>query len=267
MLPSVSCGSGCCVAVSPRHCHYEEPTGSIASLNSAILAHLMLNERLNIFGVLGCALCIVGSCVIVLHAPPEREVGSLLEIWRLAMQPGARPAIIGFHCISIGEVSGRWEQHKPAAALPLSSNGHLPEALELCCDAKPMLSNTLTGAVIDRSKPAAFTHMRPKLDSHVVHRYCCRTRMRRLLPRRFPLVCDCRVYGNCFAHFRHSSSSWDIEHLRLCRHLFSRRVLVGGQLQGGPPGSVPISGQRLTHVCSSCGVARHFSARRHLELR
>ena len=58
--------------------------------SSAILAHLMLNERLNIFGVLGCALCIVGSCVIVLHAPPEREVASLIEIWRLAMQPGMR---------------------------------------------------------------------------------------------------------------------------------------------------------------------------------
>jgi len=55
---------------------------------SAILAHLMLNERLNIFGVLGCALCIVGSGVIVLHAPPEREVSSLIEIWRLALQPG-----------------------------------------------------------------------------------------------------------------------------------------------------------------------------------
>lgn len=57
-------------------------------MGSAILAHLMLNERLNAFGMLGCALCIVGSCVIVLHAPPEREVGSLIEIWRLAMQPG-----------------------------------------------------------------------------------------------------------------------------------------------------------------------------------
>ena len=61
----------------------------LTAWRSAILAHLMLNERLNVFGVLGCALCIVGSCVIVLHAPPEREVGSLLEIWRLAMQPGA----------------------------------------------------------------------------------------------------------------------------------------------------------------------------------
>lgn len=55
---------------------------------SAILAHLMLNERLNIFGVLGCVLCISGSVTIVLHAPEEREIVSLLQVWTMAMQPG-----------------------------------------------------------------------------------------------------------------------------------------------------------------------------------
>lgn len=58
-------------------------------LRSAILAHLMLSERLNTFGVLGCTLCIVGSLVIVLHAPPERQVSSGIEIWMMAMRPGA----------------------------------------------------------------------------------------------------------------------------------------------------------------------------------
>ena len=55
---------------------------------SAILAHLMLQERLNTFGVLGCMLCIVGSLVIVLHAPLERQVSSVIEIWTLATRPG-----------------------------------------------------------------------------------------------------------------------------------------------------------------------------------
>ena len=59
-------------------------------LRSAILAHMMLSERLNTFGVLGCTLCIVGSLVIVLHAPPERHVSSAIEIWMMAMRPGAR---------------------------------------------------------------------------------------------------------------------------------------------------------------------------------
>lgn len=57
-------------------------------LCSAVLAHIMLNERLNLFGILGCTLCITGSVTIVLHAPDEREIQSLLQVWRMALQPG-----------------------------------------------------------------------------------------------------------------------------------------------------------------------------------
>lgn len=39
-------------------------------------------------GILGCILCIVGSTVIVLHAPSERSLNSVDEIWGLATQPG-----------------------------------------------------------------------------------------------------------------------------------------------------------------------------------
>jgi hypothetical protein len=39
--------------------------------------------------VLGCLLCIVGSTVIVLHAPEERSINSVEEIWELAIQPGS----------------------------------------------------------------------------------------------------------------------------------------------------------------------------------
>lgn len=60
------------------------------SLNlSAVLAHIILLEKLHIFGVLGCALCVVGSTTIVLHAPQEQEIGSVLEVWNLATEPGA----------------------------------------------------------------------------------------------------------------------------------------------------------------------------------
>ncbi|KAK9825582.1 hypothetical protein WJX74_007480 [Apatococcus lobatus] len=64
------------------------PLGALSIIVSAILAHYWLNEKLNIFGILGCVLCIVGSITIVLHAPEEREITSLLEVWQLAMQPG-----------------------------------------------------------------------------------------------------------------------------------------------------------------------------------
>ncbi|KAG8364062.1 hypothetical protein BUALT_Bualt19G0087000 [Buddleja alternifolia] len=53
----------------------------------AVLAHIILRERLHIFGVLGCALCVVGSTTIVLHAPQEREIESVKEVWDLATEP------------------------------------------------------------------------------------------------------------------------------------------------------------------------------------
>lgn len=55
---------------------------------SAVLAHILLNEKLQRMGMLGCLLCIVGSTMIVLHAPEERSLSSVEEIWELAIQPG-----------------------------------------------------------------------------------------------------------------------------------------------------------------------------------
>lgn len=49
----------------------------------------MLKEKLHIFGILGCVLCVVGSTTIVLHAPQERAIESVAEVWVLATEPGA----------------------------------------------------------------------------------------------------------------------------------------------------------------------------------
>ncbi|KAB5529953.1 hypothetical protein DKX38_020034 [Salix brachista] len=54
---------------------------------NAALAHVMLQEKLHIFGILGCVLCVVGSTTIVLHAPQEREIESVKEVWDLATEP------------------------------------------------------------------------------------------------------------------------------------------------------------------------------------
>ncbi|KAL6962038.1 hypothetical protein U1Q18_036993 [Sarracenia purpurea var. burkii] len=64
------------------------PLGALSIIISAALAHIMLRERLHIFGILGCVLCIVGSITIVLHAPQEREINSVKEVWDLATEPG-----------------------------------------------------------------------------------------------------------------------------------------------------------------------------------
>ncbi|PKA49003.1 hypothetical protein AXF42_Ash019541 [Apostasia shenzhenica] len=63
------------------------PLGALSIIISAVLAHIILRERLHIFGILGCALCVVGSITIVLHAPQEREIDSVKEVWDLATEP------------------------------------------------------------------------------------------------------------------------------------------------------------------------------------
>ncbi|TKY47830.1 magnesium transporter NIPA4 [Spatholobus suberectus] len=64
------------------------PLGALSIIFSAVLAHFILEEKLHIFGVLGCALCVVGSITIVLHAPHEKVIHSVKEVWHLATEPG-----------------------------------------------------------------------------------------------------------------------------------------------------------------------------------
>ncbi|KAG9444204.1 hypothetical protein H6P81_015544 [Aristolochia fimbriata] len=63
------------------------PLGALSIIVSAVLAHFILNEKLQRMGILGCVLCIVGSTIIVLHAPEEKSPSSVEEIWTLATQP------------------------------------------------------------------------------------------------------------------------------------------------------------------------------------
>ncbi|KAG0495637.1 hypothetical protein HPP92_000328 [Vanilla planifolia] len=64
------------------------PLGALSIIVSAVLAHFTLKEKLHVFGVLGCNLCVVGSTTIVLHAPKERDIESVKEVWYLATEPG-----------------------------------------------------------------------------------------------------------------------------------------------------------------------------------
>ncbi|KAL0403641.1 UNVERIFIED_CONTAM: putative magnesium transporter NIPA1 [Sesamum radiatum] len=64
------------------------PLGALSIIFSAILAHFILDERLHMFGVVGCILCLFGSVTIVLHAPLERDIESVKQVWQLATEPG-----------------------------------------------------------------------------------------------------------------------------------------------------------------------------------
>ncbi|KAF3456624.1 hypothetical protein FNV43_RR01278 [Rhamnella rubrinervis] len=63
------------------------PLGALSIIFSAVLAHFILKEKLHLFGVLGCVLCVVGSTSIVLHAPQEKTVNSVKQVWSLATEP------------------------------------------------------------------------------------------------------------------------------------------------------------------------------------
>lgn len=63
------------------------PLGALSIIVSAVLAHFLLKEKLQKMGMLGCLLCIVGSTIVVLHAPEEKSLTSVQEIWELAIQP------------------------------------------------------------------------------------------------------------------------------------------------------------------------------------
>ncbi|KAG6433628.1 hypothetical protein SASPL_105243 [Salvia splendens] len=64
------------------------PLGALSIIFSAVLAHFILKEKLHVFGIVGCILCLVGSITIVLHAPFEKDIESVKQVWHLAMEPG-----------------------------------------------------------------------------------------------------------------------------------------------------------------------------------
>lgn len=53
-----------------------------------MLAAVFLKEELGPLGRIGCAICLIGSVIIVLHAPPDTEIETVDEILNYALQPG-----------------------------------------------------------------------------------------------------------------------------------------------------------------------------------
>ncbi|GAB0195959.1 magnesium transporter NIPA4 [Grus japonensis] len=64
------------------------PLGALSVLISAILSSYLLGERLNLLGKLGCMLSLVGSTVMVIHAPEDEEVTTLDEMSSKLKEPG-----------------------------------------------------------------------------------------------------------------------------------------------------------------------------------
>ncbi|KAL5454550.1 hypothetical protein PMIN07_007468 [Paraphaeosphaeria minitans] len=64
------------------------PLGALSVLIGAVLGSYFLQEYLGVLGKIGCAICLIGSVIIVLHAPPDEEVESVDKILNYAIQPG-----------------------------------------------------------------------------------------------------------------------------------------------------------------------------------
>ncbi|KAK0415671.1 hypothetical protein QR680_012051 [Steinernema hermaphroditum] len=56
------------------------PLGALSVLVTAVLSSKLLKERLNLLGKIGCAVCLLGSTVIVIHSPKEEEVSSMADL-------------------------------------------------------------------------------------------------------------------------------------------------------------------------------------------
>jgi magnesium transporter len=64
------------------------PLGALSVLVGAVMGSYILHERLGPLGKIGCTVALIGSIIIVLHAPPDKDVETVDEILNYAIQPG-----------------------------------------------------------------------------------------------------------------------------------------------------------------------------------
>ncbi|VDQ02055.1 unnamed protein product [Trichobilharzia regenti] len=63
------------------------PLGALSVLVSTLLSVRYLNEHLNCISGIGCCICLLGSTLVVLHAPKEQNLTSLQEMLTRATYP------------------------------------------------------------------------------------------------------------------------------------------------------------------------------------
>ncbi|KAJ3065974.1 hypothetical protein HDU98_010686 [Podochytrium sp. JEL0797] len=63
------------------------PLGAISVVVSAILSEIFLKEKLNLSGKIGCAQCVIGAILIVLHAPESNSSDTIGEFFGFVGTP------------------------------------------------------------------------------------------------------------------------------------------------------------------------------------
>lgn len=64
------------------------PLGALSVLVSALLSVRFLGEKLNTLSKIGCLLTVAGSIILIINAPKDSEVNSLIDFARKLATPG-----------------------------------------------------------------------------------------------------------------------------------------------------------------------------------
>jgi len=91
---------------------------------SAVLGAYFLEEELGTLGKLGCAICLIGSVIIVLHAPADKEIERIDEILHFAIQPGFLfyiTLVIAFSLVMIYKISPKYGKKNPLVYISICS--------------------------------------------------------------------------------------------------------------------------------------------------
>ncbi|KAF2843497.1 DUF803 domain membrane protein [Patellaria atrata CBS 101060] len=100
------------------------PLGALSVLIGAVLGTHFLNERLGTLGKIGCATCLIGSIIIVLHAPPDKDVTDMAEMLHYALQPAFlifSGTICVFSVVMIYKVAPIYGRRNPLIYLSICS--------------------------------------------------------------------------------------------------------------------------------------------------
>ncbi|CAB1431137.1 unnamed protein product [Pleuronectes platessa] len=122
------------------------PLGALSVLISAVLSSYLLGEVLNVLGKLGCLLCVLGSILLVIHAPEEQEVTSLQDMTDKLLDPGFLvfiSAVLLFICSLLGAFTV-----SSVKGLAIAINTMLDDVSVLTSPLTWILLLTLIGSVV-----------------------------------------------------------------------------------------------------------------------
>lgn len=101
------------------------PLGALSVIIGAILASMFLKEKLGVLGKLGCAICLLGSIIIVLHAPPDKEISTVDEILSYAARPAFLLYLVvvgSFSVFMIFRIAPKFGSHHPMIYISICSS-------------------------------------------------------------------------------------------------------------------------------------------------